>query len=47
MTSYDVAWNMMCYLAAIAVLIGFALYMMAEMREAKEQRRNKAKKEDE
>lgn len=28
MNSYDVAWNVMCYLAAIAVVIGFALYMM-------------------
>lgn len=36
MNSYDVAWNVMCYLAAFAVLIFLALWMMREMRTAKE-----------
>ncbi|MBC2385299.1 hypothetical protein HF209_30555 [Pseudomonas sp. WS 5096] len=36
MSSYDVAWNVMCYVAAIAVLLCFVLYMMAEIRAGKE-----------
>ena len=40
MTSYDVAWTVMCYLAAFAVVGVFALYMMAEVRAGKERRQD-------
>lgn len=36
MNSYDVAWHVMCYLAALAIVIAFALYMMSVMRAGKE-----------
>lgn len=38
MDSYDVAWNVMCYVAAIAVAIGFVLYLLTEIRAGKERR---------
>lgn len=45
MNSYDVAWNVMCYLAAFAVLIFLALWMMREMRTAKERRQELLKEQ--
>nr|WP_192963300.1 hypothetical protein [Pseudomonas fluorescens]CEK42101.1 hypothetical protein PQBR57_0148 [Pseudomonas fluorescens SBW25] len=38
MSSYDVAWNVMCYVAALAVLLFMVLWMMIEIRVAKERR---------
>lgn len=38
MNSFDVVWNVLCYLAAFAVLIFLALWMVTEMRTAKELR---------
>ncbi|WP_439126356.1 MAG: hypothetical protein ACNJA3_28720 (plasmid) [Pseudomonas rhizophila] len=40
MNVYDIAWNVLCYLAAFAGLIFFALWMMTEMRVAKARRQD-------